>query len=552
MPLPLGHDDHAHETEGLIGRRRTAAHDHSGDSNASDHDNDRCEDSPCPSPSRRSAKQSQRSSSWLSWKRALGPAFCMLVAVFVVRSALWETFFASTDVDSKTQSGSGSLIRKKKPGDAAEPSVSKVFGKDDESSSSSSSSDPAVPADSSNTQKKDSVPDAAAAPPTTPSEPAASPVRSPAEPHSDANSNQKHSPSLVFMRAPNLEDAASYFVARSELLEEIEISSSHEYGDIDYHSIQQPQQKDAFRSREIDSDDEDNYNEQRRDFIKYMEKHSLRSREKYDPYDDLDHPRKCTRPQWAWDKYFTCNAVHSLSYDRTPQSRHQFHEIMYLAHGAFRDSFMFTPTAAAPFDNVPFVTKTKIYDRDLDNRDVYKISTEANLMEKLSPSPLTSSIYAFCGTTILVERGREIDDDIIPYRRGYHHGRIRKSDLDELQVKDVHPMNQDILSVEKKLDIAIAMAESLAEMHGYVGGVVTNDDIALGQWLYADDDRVILNDFNDAMYMDWNYKKQQYCKYWRSFGGTFKAPEEYDGAYLDESVDIWPMGNIIFALLTGT
>ena len=27
--------------------------------------------------------------------------------------------------------------------------------------------------------------------------------------------------------------------------------------------------------------------------------------------------------------------------------------------------------------------------------------------------------------------------------------------------------------------------------------------------------------------------------------------EEYDGAYLDESVDIWPMGNIIFSLLTG-
>jgi len=372
--------------------------------------------------------------------------------------------------------------------------------------------------------------------------------------HSGANSsssshNQK--PSLVFLRAPNLEDAASYFVAGSELLEEIEISSSREYGDIFYHSIQQPQQKDVFRSREIDSDDEDNYNEQRAAFIKRMEKHNLLSKEKYDPYDDLDFPRKCTRPQWAWDKYFTCNTVHSLSYDRTPQSRHQFHKIKYLAHGAFRDSFMFTPTAAA-IDSIPFVTKTKIYDRDLDNRDVYKISTEANLLEKFSPSPLTSSIYAYCGTTILVERGREIDDDIIPYRRGYHHGRIRQSELDELQEKDVQPMNQDVLTVEKKLDIAIAMAESLAEMHGYVGGVVTNDDIALGQWLYADDGRVILNDFNDAMYVDWNYEKQEYCKYWRSFGGTFKAPEEYDGDYLDESVDVWPMGNIIFALLTGT
>jgi len=39
--------------------------------------------------------------------------------------------------------------------------------------------------------------------------------------------------------------------------------------------------------------------------------------------------------------------------------------------------------------------------------------------------------------------------------------------------------------------------------------------------------------------MDWNYERKEYCKYWRSFGGTYKAPEEYDGAYLDETVDIW-------------
>lgn len=53
------------------------------------------------------------------------------------------------------------------------------------------------------------------------------------------------------------------------------------------------------------------------------------------------------------------------------------------------------------------------------------------------------------------------------------------------------------------------------------------------------------------MYMEWNEEKHEYCKYYRSFGGTFKAPEEYDGDYLDESVDIWPMGNLIFVLLTG-
>jgi serine/threonine protein kinase len=106
-------------------------------------------------------------------------------------------------------------------------------------------------------------------------------------------------------------------------------------------------------------------------------------------------------------------------------------------------------------------------------------------------------------------------------------------------------------SVSDKVDLALAMAESLAEMHGFEGGVMVNDDIDFGQWLKADDGSVILNDFNNAIYMEWNYEKQEYCKYFRGFESTFKAPEEIGGGYLDESVDIWPMGNLIFGLLTG-
>jgi serine/threonine protein kinase len=51
--------------------------------------------------------------------------------------------------------------------------------------------------------------------------------------------------------------------------------------------------------------------------------------------------------------------------------------------------------------------------------------------------------------------------------------------------------------------------------------------------------------------LDWNFEKKEYCKYWTSYGGDFRAPEEYRGDYVDETVDIWPMGNMIFSLLTG-
>lgn len=95
------------------------------------------------------------------------------------------------------------------------------------------------------------------------------------------------------------------------------------------------------------------------------------------------------------------------------------------------------------------------------------------------------------------------------------------------------------------------VTEALAELHGFPLGAMTNDDIALDQSLMSADGRVILNDFNNVVAPDWNSDAQEHCQCYTSFGGTFKAPEEYDGACVDTWVDLWPAGNIIFTLLTG-
>jgi len=54
-----------------------------------------------------------------------------------------------------------------------------------------------------------------------------------------------------------------------------------------------------------------------------------------------------------------------------------------------------------------------------------------------------------------------------------------------------------------------------------------------------------------AVFLQWNYEKQEYCPYYSGYGGDFRAPEEYVGGYVDESVDIYPMANMIFSILTG-
>jgi hypothetical protein len=49
---------------------------------------------------------------------------------------------------------------------------------------------------------------------------------------------------------------------------------------------------------------------------------------------------------------------------------------------------------------------------------------------------------------------------------------MKQKDLDQLQKTDVHPMNN--LTIDEKLDLAIVMAESIADIHGFEGGVIVH------------------------------------------------------------------------------
>jgi hypothetical protein len=54
------------------------------------------------------------------------------------------------------------------------------------------------------------------------------------------------------------------------------------------------------------------------------------------------------------------------------------------------------------------------------------------------------------------------------------------------------------MSVEYKLQYALAMAESVAELHGFVDGVIVHDDIHLGQFLVDWRGVIKSNDYNRA------------------------------------------------------
>lgn len=173
----------------------------------------------------------------------------------------------------------------------------------------------------------------------------------------------------------------------------------------------------------------------------------------------------------------------------------------------------------------------------------HKIQNEAIIMERLSSSPTIVDIYGHCSTSILAETmPGEVAKEIIP-----SSGYIKQEDLNQ---KPAYRQNN--LSMEEKLDMAIDMAESMAEIHGFIGGVIVHGDIHPVQYLRSVEGKMKLNDFNNAEILDWDPKNNMYCPTDRGrWGGMYRSPEEFRGDPIDEKIDVFSLGNNLYTLLTG-
>jgi serine/threonine protein kinase len=177
------------------------------------------------------------------------------------------------------------------------------------------------------------------------------------------------------------------------------------------------------------------------------------------------------------------------------------------SNGYFRDAWLFSSEASE------FAYKRlRLNDNfDVDYWDMYKVHREAIVMERLTHSPRIVDIYGHCSTTILSEpMPSDVSHDIIP-----GDGRTSQAELDKLD--DVYPRNN--FTATQKLEMALEMAEALADMHGHEGGVILHGDTHPEQWLWSRDGRLVLNDFNNAEILDWDEENQRFCGSYRKYGG---------------------------------
>lgn len=255
-------------------------------------------------------------------------------------------------------------------------------------------------------------------------------------------------------------------------------SGAPDYGGLRYKSLANS----SIFQRDISIKDAHFYEIQRKKQLRRIDEPDMDIR--FYRNDELEYPRECIPPSWVWSLFPNCNTFHEITMERL-DSQLPNTEIRFLGRGNFRTSFRMT----SPQDQV--VLKNTLLSTDLDYRENnYKqVHTEARIMEQLSASRHIVDSYGHCGTSVLVEPlPVDLTYRIVPKLQGQKRGRF--IGFEPIQTDKVQPINN--LTVYEKLDIAITMAESIAVLHGFSGGVIINGDIHPDQYLVSESGKIKL------------------------------------------------------------
>lgn len=253
-----------------------------------------------------------------------------------------------------------------------------------------------------------------------------------------------------------------------------------------------------------------------------------------DPYyafddDQIKFPG-CRRVSWHRYIFPNCNTFHEIS----------MYETEGVSHGHYRNVLKLNHTYSGEV-----VLKVLRVERGYNTENYEYVKNDALVMERLTSSPRIVDMYGHCGSSILQETlEHDIESLVVPEPGWLKNNRTLNDE------HDVDPQNK--FTPLQKLSIALSIAEPIADLHGFKDGVIVHDDIQLAQFLYDKQNKLKLNDFNRAEIMLWDEQNQEYCRYHNGkVFGNYRSPEEVDDRPLNEKIDVFSYGNMVYNLLTG-
>ena len=194
--------------------------------------------------------------------------------------------------------------------------------------------------------------------------------------------------------------------------------------------------------------------------------------------------------------------------------------------GSWRDAWRFkikVPGEKEITDNV--ILKTIKIGHPLEERYFEFSRVDALAMEQLTSCLYVMDVHDFCGVSVVTERGEDILGKVIQR-----------------------------LSPRAKVDLAVKVAHSIAALHevNFVHNDINADNIFIGT-----KNNPKLNDFNIAVLTMKDNRTNATCPFVGHFPNQqWKSPEEQVGpdgnslGKLNEKVDIYALGNLLFQLAT--
>jgi hypothetical protein len=189
----------------------------------------------------------------------------------------------------------------------------------------------------------------------------------------------------------------------------------------------------------------------------------------YEPTEAIQNkPKKCHRPTFKNRYYASCNGFHEIDLSRDYDTNKavvvvgddQVFDTFMINHGYYRDIWV----VHQPNVNVKSILKTVRWNHDYKPSTFSETLMDAVVMERLSASPRIVDIYGHCGSAVWVEAIPFPIEKVVIHGSGY----MKPEQL--LGQVELNSYNE--YTPEEKLDMALAMAESLADLHGHPGGIM--------------------------------------------------------------------------------
>ena len=236
-----------------------------------------------------------------------------------------------------------------------------------------------------------------------------------------------------------------------------------------------------------------------------------------------EYKRQCQTPLYATQLYINCNSFHEL--DRTTVHRHNensdFPQVV--GNGESHYVFKILPPQAPQH---PFVLKTIFTDTRPDtsysHRQYEEMRKDAIVFDLFQNNNYFVDMYGYCGLSIFSEfmPHGDIDTVATPTFDAYRTNNNNWTDDQLLHMNSMEP--------EFKLRVALEMAESVAYLHNFEGGIIVHNDLHAVQFLFTPEGRnhwnttnqvLKISDFNMATFMKYDMNDHEYCTYHNGIGG---------------------------------